>query len=109
MHELAITESVVSAVSERIREGRVTSVVLEIGRLSGVVPDALRLCFDVCAAGTVADGAALEILEVPGRARCLVCERELEVEDFFAVCSCGSPDLEYVGGRDLRLVEVEVV
>ena len=40
MHELAIAESVVSTVLERT-SGRVRVVRLRIGRMSGVVPDAL--------------------------------------------------------------------
>jgi hydrogenase nickel incorporation protein HypA/HybF len=67
MHELAITESVVEAVTERIASGRITRVVLEIGRLSGVVPDSVRFCFEVCAAGTRLEGAELDIVELGGR------------------------------------------
>jgi hydrogenase nickel incorporation protein HypA/HybF len=70
---MAITESVVAAVSDRIGPERVARVVLEIGRLSGVVPDALHFCFEICAKGTILDGAALEIREIAGRAHCAAC------------------------------------
>jgi len=45
VHELAITESIVAGVAERVDGRRVTRVVLEIGRLSGVVPEAVCFCF----------------------------------------------------------------
>lgn len=45
MHELAITQSVVDTVTERITGGRVTRVRLQIGRLSGVLPSAVSFCF----------------------------------------------------------------
>jgi hydrogenase nickel incorporation protein HypA/HybF len=109
MHELAITESLVSAVAERVDGGRVTRVVLEIGRLSGVVPDAVRFCFDLCAEGTPLAGARLEIDEPPGRARCRACGVEADVDDPLALCGCGSADLEVYRGRELRIREVEVV
>jgi hydrogenase nickel incorporation protein HypA/HybF len=109
MHELAITESVVAAVSERIGPERVGRVVLEIGLLSGVVPDAVRFCFEICAAGTILDGASLEIREVQGRARCGACGGEVELDFPAGVCRCGSPELEIVNGRELRIVEVEVI
>ena len=66
MHELAIAESVVSKVLERAG-GRVTVVRLRVGCLSGVVPDALMFCFELAAAGTTLEGAALEIEEQAGR------------------------------------------
>ena len=47
----------------------VRRVRLEIGRLSGVVPDAVRFCFDLVAAGTTLEGAVLEIDEPGGRVR----------------------------------------
>ena len=46
---------------------------LEIGQLAAVMPDAMRFCFDVCARNTVLEGAALEIVEIPGRALCDDC------------------------------------
>ena len=61
MHELAIAESVVSSVLERTGDSRVSVVRLRVGRLSGVVPDALTFCFELAAAGTTLEGATLEI------------------------------------------------
>ena len=66
MHELAIAESVVSSVLERTGERPVSSVRLRVGRLAGVVPDALRFSFELATAGTPLAGAALEIVEEPG-------------------------------------------
>jgi Hydrogenase/urease nickel incorporation, metallochaperone, hypA len=60
MHELAITESVVEAVAERVGDARVTRVVLEIGMLSGVLPDALRFCFDLCTEARFTENLRLE-------------------------------------------------
>ncbi|MDQ3358574.1 MAG: hydrogenase maturation nickel metallochaperone HypA, partial [Actinomycetota bacterium] len=47
MHELSIAESVVEAVLQRTGEQRVTVIRIQIGRLSGVVPDALTFCFEL--------------------------------------------------------------
>jgi len=109
MHELAITESIVAGVAERLDGARVTRVVVHIGRLSGVVPDAVRQCFEICAAGTPLDGAKLDIVDIPGRARCRDCGAEVEVEDPIPLCPCGGFDLELVRGRELRVKEVEVL
>jgi hydrogenase nickel incorporation protein HypA/HybF len=108
MHELAITESVVAAISDRVGRSRVVRLRLEIGRLSGVVADSVRFCFDVCAAGTPLEGATLEIVETPGRALCRDCREETAVDDGILLCACGGANLELLGGTELRIDEVEV-
>jgi len=108
LHELAIMESVVEAVSERVGDTKVIRVRLEIGKLSGVVPDALRFCFDVSTEGTPLAGATLEIIENPGRAKCRQCLAEVELEDQIPLCACGSANLEFVSGEELKIQEVEV-
>ena len=108
MHELAIAEAVIATIAEKVPGERVTRVVLEIGRLSSVVPDAVRFCFDLCAEGTVVQGAALEIVEVRGSATCHACGTELSLLRPFGRCFCGSADLTYVAGNELRVPEVEV-
>jgi hydrogenase nickel incorporation protein HypA/HybF len=47
MHELAITQSVVDTVIERTGRAPVASVRVRVGRLAGVVPDAMAFCFEL--------------------------------------------------------------
>jgi hydrogenase nickel incorporation protein HypA/HybF len=109
MHELAITEEIVEAVRDRLAPGeRVSRVVLEIGKLSTVLPDAVRFCFDVCCEGTALEGARLEIREVMGAGRCRECGAEVEMARPLERCGCGSCSLEWVRGEELRVVEMEV-
>jgi hydrogenase nickel incorporation protein HypA/HybF len=61
VHELALTESVLAIVRERLGPRKIVRVRLQIGERMAVAPDALRFCFELCA-----DGAALEIEEAPG-------------------------------------------
>jgi hydrogenase nickel incorporation protein HypA/HybF len=108
MHELAITEEVVALARERARGARVRRLVLEIGKLTAVLPDAVRACFDVCAEGTELEGAVLEIVETDGRARCRACGRELVLDRPFGRCACGQSDLEWLSGEELVVREMEV-
>ena len=109
MHELGITQEIVAIAAEHARGAKVTRVVVEIGKLSAVLPDAVRFCFDLCTEGTPAEGAALEILEPPGRARCRACGGDVALERPFGRCACGSTDLEWISGEELRVMEMEVV
>jgi hydrogenase nickel incorporation protein HypA/HybF len=108
MHELAITEGVVEAVTERVPEARVTCVRLEIGPLSGVVADSVRFCFDLVAEGTNLEGATLEITEPAASCQCRACGAEFATRDQILLCGCGSADVAILTGQDLRILSVQV-
>lgn len=108
MHELSITQGLVDAVLDRTGERTVTAVNLRVGALSGVLPDAMRFCFDVVSAGTPLAGARLWIDEPQGLARCRTCQDKFELPDLILLCQCGSADVEVLRGRELMLMSVEV-
>ena len=109
MHELGITQSIVEICTEQAAGARVIRVTLEIGKLSAILPDAIRFCFDVCTQGTELEGTQLQIVEVPGRGRCRRCGCEMCMDDFLASCTCGSIDIQCIAGEALRIKEMEVV
>jgi hydrogenase nickel incorporation protein HypA/HybF len=108
MHELSITQEVVDRIVERLGDVRVRRVRLEVGRLSGVVPDAMAFCFELVTAGTGLEGAALEIETPDGSARCRTCGAEFGTTEVLPLCGCGSADVEVTGGAGLRIRDVEV-
>lgn len=109
MHELSITRNVVAIVSERAAGQRVTRVRLEIGRLSAIMPDAIRFCFDICAENTPAAGAQLEIDEIPGRASCNDCGAEVELIALVGRCpNCDSSGLRLIAGQEMKIREIEL-
>lgn len=109
MHEMAITQSVVHAVCERMGDAQVRRVCLEIGTLSGVVADSVRFCFDLVTEGTTLEGASLEIVQPSGKARCRDCGSEFAMDDLLMLCACGSANRELLAGEELRIREVEVL
>jgi hydrogenase nickel incorporation protein HypA/HybF len=106
MHELAITQGVVDAVTERTGSRPVASVRLRVGRLAGVVPEAMRFCFELVTAGTTLEGADLEFEQPEGRGRCRTCGRDLVLADLILLCDCGSADVEVLAGRELAVASV---
>ena len=109
MHELGITQNIVAIVAEAAKGRRVTRVTLEVGKLSGVMADAIAFCFDIVAQGTGLEGATLEIHEIDGRARCEVCGLEFEVETLFAPCPCGSHRSKRIRGEELIVKSMEMM
>jgi hydrogenase nickel incorporation protein HypA/HybF len=108
VHELGITRNVVAICAEASRGARVRRVTLEIGRLSAVLPDAVRFCFDICAQATAVEGAELDIIEIPGLARCEDCGQEVPLEAPVGRCPCGSANLTIIAGEELTVREMEV-
>lgn len=109
MHELSITRNVVAIVSERAAGQRVTRIRLEIGRLSAIMPDAIRFCFSVCAENTAAAGAALEIDEIAGLGACNHCGKNVEMLMLVGRCPiCGEPGLRLIAGQEMKIKEMEV-
>jgi hydrogenase nickel incorporation protein HypA/HybF len=108
MHELGITQNIVEIVTNHAQGAKVQKVSLEIGNLSGIMPDAVRFCFDVCCKNTVLEGATLEIIEIPGLARCRQCGAEFSLEQPFGICSCGSLEIDLIKGEELKIKDMEI-
>lgn len=112
MHEMSLAEGILQIVEEtaqRERAQRVKLVVLEIGRLSSVEPEALRFCFDVVTRGGLAEGAILEIDHVPGVGWCMPCAETVPMEYLYAACpNCGSYQVQPTGGTEMRVKEIEI-
>jgi hydrogenase nickel incorporation protein HypA/HybF len=112
MHEMSLAEGVLQLIEDAAcRDGfnKVSAVWLEIGQLSGVEPDALAFCFDAVTRHTVADGARLEIIPLPGQGWCQACARTVPMTEVFGACpQCGSYPLRVTAGTDMRVKELEV-
>lgn len=108
MHELAITQAVVDAVTERLPDAKITCVRLDIGALSGVVAESVRFCFDLVTEGTNLQGARLEITQPAARCLCRGCDRQFEPDELIPLCPCGSADVSVLAGQELRIQSVEV-
>jgi len=112
MHELGITQSIIDIAGRNAAaQGatRVLSVTVEIGLLSGIVPDAVEFCYDACAAGTLLAGSRLIVRAIPGRGRCGDCGGECPLDPYtFACPACGALTLERLAGEELRVIELEI-
>ncbi|MCB1914194.1 MAG: hydrogenase maturation nickel metallochaperone HypA [Rhodocyclaceae bacterium] len=112
MHEMSLAEGIRGIVESAARDGgfsRVTRVVLEIGALSAVEKDALRFCFDAVMRGTVGDGAAVDMIDLPGAGWCMQCGRSVPIAARFDACpECGGYQVQPTAGLEMRVRELEV-
>lgn len=113
MHELGIAEAALQQALEHSRRAggsRVARIVLRVGELSGVDPEALRFAFAALQPGTAAEAAVLEIDAVHAVVRCQDCAREFRPGDPFAFAcpSCQRICTEVARGRELELTSLEI-
>jgi hydrogenase nickel incorporation protein HypA/HybF len=115
MHELSIAKNIIEIAEQHARQegaAAITKVALQIGKLSGVVPEALEFAFEVARMDTMAAGAELEMEIVPLVCSCSDCELEFTVEDRhgIALCPrCGQPSGDIRRGQELAVHALEVV
>lgn len=112
MHEYAIAQALVEQVADIARENGarvVTRVVIQVGKIRGVIPEILQWGFEVAAAESVAAGAELAIEEVAIVVRCKICGAQSELDAPLYLCPiCGSTDVVQIGGDELILKSLEI-
>jgi hydrogenase nickel incorporation protein HypA/HybF len=112
MHEMSLAEGVLQLVEETARREnarRVKVVVLEIGRLSSVEPEALKFCFAAVTRGSIAGEAVLEIVELSGVGWCLACSATVAMSERYGSCPrCGGYQLQPTRGTEMRVREIEI-
>jgi hydrogenase nickel incorporation protein HypA/HybF len=108
MHEFGLCEGVVEAIRRRAAGRRVARARVRMGTLHRVVDEAFKQAFAQAAAGTEAENAAVELMVIPVRAKCLTCAAELESDDMIALCpKCGAFDLYFTNGEEIILESIE--
>jgi len=112
MHEMSIAMNVVDiAVKTALKEKakNINKIILEVGSLSGVVPDALEFCFDSACKGTIAEGAELELIEIQAQAICESCQYPFPTKQMVSQCpQCNEYVLNIQGGRELQVKSINV-
>ncbi|MGH7170887.1 MAG: hydrogenase maturation nickel metallochaperone HypA [Gemmataceae bacterium] len=112
MHELSIALSILDIAAEEAddRAVRVTAVHLKLGRLSGVVKEALLSAYELAREGTSLAQTELMIEEIPLVIHCSACAADQTPASLYEfrcpVCGALSPDI--VRGRELEISALEI-
>ena len=113
MHELYLAESILNIVQEYKANqhfSKVNSIALSFGRLSCIEAKSLQFAFEVQARDTLAENAILDFQILPAVIHCFSCEKDLEVENYSAICpGCGGEEVILTGGtEELQILEMDV-
>jgi hydrogenase nickel incorporation protein HypA/HybF len=113
MHELSIAISLVEAAEEELQKlGRVEvlAIHLQLGRLSGVVRDALEFSYGIACENTPLAESRLVIEDIPVLIDCPICKvpREIVSLQEFHCAVCGAAGGAVLQGRELRVTGLEI-
>lgn len=107
MHELTVATNIVNAVAEELDaagQTRARRLVVRVGMLSGVDPEALRFCLGVAADGTELAGLEVVVETGPATLFCPDCGSLPAEGGFSLACPrCGGRVTETEGGRELEV------
>jgi hydrogenase nickel incorporation protein HypA/HybF len=112
MHELSIAVGIVDLAESKAKNagaGKILNIELEIGKLSGVEPDALEFAWPVAVKGTMLEDAKKTIVQIAGRAKCTTCGLVFEVENLYDSCpGCSGIMKDIIQGKELRIKTITV-
>ena len=108
MHELSLALNLSDIILENCGESTVKEVEIEVGSLSGVMPEAFSFCANLVLAEKFGDRVKVIINHSTAVAEC-GCGNRYELFDLFSPCpSCGEYERKIVGGTDIILKSLQL-
>jgi hydrogenase nickel incorporation protein HypA/HybF len=112
MHEISIVQNVLNiALDHAQRQGatKIHRLKLNVGELSGIMPESLEFAFSIVSSGTIAQEARLEINSIPVVCSCPMCNLNFQPIDLLYECpQCHQISTTFVQGRELEIECLEV-
>ena len=112
MHELSIAEEIINIANQYVpsdNKSEVLFVIVEVGKLSNILPDSLEFCFDALIGDTQLKGAKLIVKEIPATVECEDCGNISEIENVIFHCKkCESSKVKLIKGNELKVIEIEI-
>ena len=110
MHELGVVLEIFELVEEIMTEQnlkKVSTITVEIGELSGILPDYFKECWNVAKIGGTFDQTELILDFVPAVAGCN-CGTEYEMQKNNRICPhCHQTDYTIIRGREFMVKQIE--
>jgi hydrogenase nickel incorporation protein HypA/HybF len=108
MHEFGLVEGIIDTVSRRAGDRPVARVKVRIGALHLAADGPMQQAFAMVAAGTIVDGATLELVQMPVTSTCRDCGRAEAGDEMVLMCpGCDGTLMVYAGGDELLLESIE--
>lgn len=110
MHELGVVLEIFDLTEEIMQEQtlkKVSAVTVEVGELSGILPDYFRECWNAARLGGAFEKTELKLIVIPAAAKC-ACGEEYEMTANNRICPhCGKTDYTVLRGREFNILSIE--
>lgn len=114
MHELSVALRIVEALDQELAGESddliVSTVAIQVGALTGLVPEALLFSWDFATEGSLLKGSQLDIQVVDAAGYCPQCQDQQTLTNLQSMrCPvCRTPIGQITGGNELEILTVEV-
>jgi hydrogenase nickel incorporation protein HypA/HybF len=112
MHELAITQSILSIAQKhaiQAQASRVIDIYLVMGQLSSIVDDSVQYYWDMISQDTLCSGARLHFDRIPAKLICLNCGTNYNLEEGLTPCpQCNSTQVKVISGEEFWVDSIEI-
>jgi len=112
MHELSVTESILSIALQSAKSNqasKVTAINLVIGPLASIVDDSVQFYWDMISDQTICKGAVLNFARPPAEIHCQNCGADFEITRELIPCpACQSLNLTVLSGKDFFVDSIEI-
>ena len=112
MHELSITQSILSIALEKaneVKSSKITKINVTIGELAGIVDECVQFYFSFLSKDTIAAEASLAFERTPVQLRCRDCATVFSPGNSDWACpNCREQKIELVSGRECYVNSIEV-
>lgn len=110
MHELGIISEVVKVARRTAETNNLTKIhkiVLQVGELSGAIPEYVQKAFPAVVYNTAMEDCELEVEEVPAIANCKECNHEYRLKGSDGKCPfCNSNRYDIISGNQLLIKNI---
>ena len=112
MHEMSVAQSIIDIVLDTMKTHNVENVSkvrIQLGELSGVIPQSLSFGFQILTKDTPLEKTEFVYEKVPINAKCRKCKHEFQVKDFEFTCpKCKEKEVDTLTGTELKIIDMEV-
>ena len=119
MHELSVALRIVEALDEELAEEAdlfdsgepaVSAVTIQVGALTGLVPEALQFAWDMATDTSRLQGSKLHIEWIDAAGYCPACQSNRTITNLqsFRCPVCRTPIEQIVGGNEMEILTLEV-
>ncbi len=107
MHELSIVLSIIHIAEKELAKNNASSIEeieMDIGVLSSIEMNAFDFAWQQAVKETVLENAVKKINRIKGKAQCLNCSTQFEIQNLYDDChNCGNHQIQILAGKELQV------